>query len=123
LKEARRIRTPKNSDSPSDGHPQGFFDITTPGDKHTSAKTPLRYFFRDRASISACIENDKSDPGNNQEPISFVSTKGFPATVFVLDVPDHLSNSPLCPINPMHQSGSTGICPMHGRRKMVEKEV
>ena len=36
---------------------------------------------------------------------------------FETDVPDHLPNSPLCPLNPAHRSGGKAICPQHGRWK------
>ena len=36
---------------------------------------------------------------------------------FQLDVPDHLPNSPLCPLHPKNKSGGTGICVYHGRRR------
>ena len=36
---------------------------------------------------------------------------------FELNVPDHLPNSPLCPLNPKHKSGGRAICPIHRRRK------
>lgn len=36
---------------------------------------------------------------------------------FELDVPEHLPDSPLCPRNPIHKSGGTGICVYHGRNK------
>ena len=43
---------------------------------------------------------------------------GFETVVdeFQLDVPDHLPNSPLCPLHPKNKSGGTGICVYHGRR-------
>ncbi|KAK5119571.1 hypothetical protein LTR85_007399 [Meristemomyces frigidus] len=40
---------------------------------------------------------------------------------FELDVPDHLPNSPLCPLNPRHKSGGKAICPLHGRKKQTER--
>jgi hypothetical protein len=40
-----------------------------------------------------------------------------PQTRFELNLPEHLPNSPLCPKNPLHKSGGTGVCPFHGRRK------
>lgn len=43
---------------------------------------------------------------------------GLPAS-FVLELPEHLPNSPLCPKNPAHKSGGSGICPSHGRRRSV----
>lgn len=36
---------------------------------------------------------------------------------FNLNIPEHLPSSPLCPMNPMHKSGGTGVCVYHGRRK------
>ena len=38
---------------------------------------------------------------------------------FEFDVPDHLPNSPLCPLSSQHRSGGKGICPLHGRRKLA----
>lgn len=35
---------------------------------------------------------------------------------FQLDIPDHLPNSPLCPLHPKNKSRGTGICVYHGRR-------
>ncbi|KAK4548359.1 hypothetical protein LTR36_010229 [Oleoguttula mirabilis] len=40
---------------------------------------------------------------------------------FELDVPEHLPNSPLCPLDPRHKSGGKAICPLHGRKKRVER--
>jgi hypothetical protein len=31
------------------------------------------------------------------------------------DIPEHLPNSPLCPLNPKHRGGGKGICVYHGR--------
>ncbi|KXT07611.1 hypothetical protein AC578_10162 [Pseudocercospora eumusae] len=36
---------------------------------------------------------------------------------FENDVPDHLPNSPLCPLHPKHKSRGKAICPLHGRYK------
>ena len=36
---------------------------------------------------------------------------------FALNVPDHLPNSPLCPLSPKHKSGGKAICPIHGRKR------
>lgn len=38
---------------------------------------------------------------------------------FEVDVPDHLPNSPLCPLDPRHRSGGKAICPQHGRKKRI----
>ncbi|CAG8977642.1 hypothetical protein HYALB_00006592 [Hymenoscyphus albidus] len=34
---------------------------------------------------------------------------------FELEIPEHLPSGPLCPKNPKHKSGGTGICVYHGR--------
>lgn len=34
--------------------------------------------------------------------------------MFDWDIPEHLPNSPLCPANPKHPSGGTGVCVYHG---------
>ncbi|KAF2165528.1 hypothetical protein M409DRAFT_24381 [Zasmidium cellare ATCC 36951] len=36
------------------------------------------------------------------------------------NVPDHLPNSPLCPLHHKHKSGGKAICPLHGRYKKSE---
>ncbi|KAF2236954.1 hypothetical protein EV356DRAFT_39781 [Viridothelium virens] len=36
---------------------------------------------------------------------------------FEIDIPDHLSSSPLCPLNQKRNNGTRLICPMHGRKK------
>ena len=36
---------------------------------------------------------------------------------FAFNVPDHLPNSPLCPLSPKHKSGGKAICPIHGRKR------
>ncbi|KAK4993579.1 hypothetical protein LTR66_005961 [Elasticomyces elasticus] len=41
---------------------------------------------------------------------------------FELNVPEHLPNSPLCPLNPKHKSGGKAICPLHGRKKTVLRQ-
>jgi hypothetical protein len=39
----------------------------------------------------------------------------------VQDIPDHLPGSPLCPREPKHSSGGTGVCPVHGKRSNLRK--
>ncbi|CAG8957553.1 hypothetical protein HYFRA_00010419 [Hymenoscyphus fraxineus] len=39
----------------------------------------------------------------------------FATGKFEIEIPEHLPNSPLCPKNPRHKSGGTGICVYHGR--------
>jgi hypothetical protein len=44
-------------------------------------------------------------------------------TRFELDVPEHLPSSPLCPMNPKHQSGGAGICVYHERKTSVSSSI
>jgi parafibromin len=42
------------------------------------------------------------------------------SSAFELNLPpEHLTNSPLCPKNPLHPSGGNGVCIYHGRRRSV----
>lgn len=41
---------------------------------------------------------------------------------FEIDIPEHYPSSPLCPMNPLHPSGGTGICVYHGRRRSVQRD-
>ena len=36
----------------------------------------------------------------------------------MMQVPDHLPSSPLCPVHPKHKSGGWGTCPQHGKREI-----
>jgi hypothetical protein len=56
-----------------------------------------------RSYMEEALKEDDDDEGS-----------GFP---FVFNVPDHLPNSPLCPLSPKHQSGGKAICPVHGRKR------
>ena len=46
------------------------------------------------------------------------SNMGSVGHSFELSIPDHLTNSPLCPLNEKHKSGGKGLCPVHGRKRM-----
>lgn len=37
--------------------------------------------------------------------------------MFEWDLPEHLPNSPLCPLNPKHPGKGTGVCVYHGKKK------
>lgn len=65
---------------------------SAPGDAYQSAGTDINWF---RVSVGFETVEDE----------------------FQIDVPDHLPNSPLCPLHPKNKSGGTGICVYHGRRR------
>lgn len=60
----------------------------------------------ERSLIKSYIEEALNDDDNDDVQLGFE-----------LDVPDHLPNSPLCPLSPKHKSGGKAICPLHGRKK------
>lgn len=54
----------------------------------------------------------KSKLGNRSEGPSYGDLE---IGQFEFNTPEHLPSSPLCPKNPKHKSGGTGICVYHGR--------
>ena len=40
---------------------------------------------------------------------------------FEWDIPEHLPNSPLCPLHPSYAGGAKGICIYHGRKKTLNE--
>ena len=66
----------------------------------------------ERSLIKSYIEEALNDDDNDDVQLGFE-----------LDVPDHLPNSPLCPLNPKHKSGGRAICPLHGRKKRLSPMV
>lgn len=47
----------------------------------------------------------------------------IPQPEFELNMPEHLPSSPLCPRNPKHKSGGTGVCAYHGRRRSAKTRM
>ncbi|KAF7195163.1 hypothetical protein HII31_03369, partial [Pseudocercospora fuligena] len=64
-----------------------------------------------RAFIDDTLEED-DDEDDNEVVLGFEN-----------DVPDHLPNSPLCPLHPKHKSGGKAICPLHGRYKKSKAPI
>lgn len=82
------------------------------------SQTPYAQRYHDsaranRSVLRSIIDRDLADEG---EDLQTAGRKGVGA-VFELDVPDHLPNSPLCPLDRRHRSGGKSICPLHGRRQ------
>lgn len=116
------------------GHARGFFFDLNPPEKNAisdegSPQTPKAPMSSDESR--GTIKNKKNDAtlGSREwwessasilTATAKVSTKNFqkPKPVpFELDLPAHFPSSPLCPMNPKHKSGGTGICAYHGRRR------
>ena len=51
------------------------------------------------------------------------SYQGMTREEFVLSVPEHLPNSPVCPKHPKHKSGGMGVCVYHGRNQTWDPHV
>ncbi|PMD47399.1 hypothetical protein L207DRAFT_560909 [Hyaloscypha variabilis F] len=125
--EARRINTPPlYPDTPDGQAPDLPFDISATGDDsspvhsdHTqkSGGTPKTSPPRSRqlweaGTMNANTGNKSTHPLGRGPPADLMSP-----TMFELNLPEHLPSSPLCPKNPKHDSGGTGICVYHGRRR------
>lgn len=98
------------SQPPSESHPSDPLEVTgfqqTPfsqryGDARRAKQTQMRAYIWDET-----LREDDDPPF------------GSMGHGFELSVPEHLTNSPLCPLNEKHRSGGKAICPIHGRKKM-----
>lgn len=96
-------------------------DIAARGTQRSSTEvtafyqTPYsqRYSDARRAKI-AQIRSYMDEAMRDDDSGADESTMNVP---FELNIPDHLPNSPLCPLSPKHKNGEKVICPMHRRRK------
>lgn len=96
-------RVPKQSEPPKDTLAVTEFEQTPfsqrYGDTRRAKMSRIRAYVDETLKES---ENDDDDDG---------------AALFVLDVPEHLPTSPLCPLSPKHPSGGKAICPTHRRKR------
>ncbi|KAE8450547.1 hypothetical protein EG329_006278 [Mollisiaceae sp. DMI_Dod_QoI] len=131
--EAQRINTPPMSPgTPTCGARGLFFDLSAANDSNSRAGSPTT-----SASSRSVTGRPRNPPlewweadskhtmqGNKSSHQEKHQTRIFTPSAFELNLPpEHLPSSPLCPKNPMHPSGGTGICPFHGRRKSVGLKV
>ncbi|KAL3417301.1 hypothetical protein PVAG01_11301 [Phlyctema vagabunda] len=138
--EARRVKTPPLPRITPTGQQRGFFfeippqneDAVTPGipiksspltlsvpspsmrgvKKHRISPPGGRDYHDSNANSST---RALKSPGNRNRLSE--QSQGHFSRAFELNMPEHLSTSPLCPANLFHPSGGTGICPYHGRRR------
>lgn len=145
--EATRIRTPPLSGETSEtGHGSFFFfDASPPSDesKAPSSREPSTKIPSDdpleAKRTGSLPESGKQSPvyssnssNGSHDRISRLrdmwefgtkrDSKGKKSE-FELDVPEHFPNSPLCPGNPQHKSGGTGICVYHGRNLQLRRKL
>lgn len=120
-----RVSTPPIDEDTADGKPRGFFTSLTPPESNTditpspTSSSPrlgpsVHHHRCQRISLSA-QPREWWDP----MPAPRIRRQQTPAPQdFTFDVPEHLPSSPLCPANSRHESGGTGLCVYHGRRRV-----
>ena len=85
------------------------------GSQATSISTlPTQIPDKQRQHSAASVHRRISETGQywiGTPPIE----EGMTREEFVLSVPEHLPNSPMCPRHPKHKSGGKGVCIYHGR--------
>lgn len=119
VQEATRINTPPMSPV-SDGHTRGFFFELSPpledGDKTSPTSAGSRLLDKNQPLASAG-GRDWWDVANPEDTLIALEKRELRArqAQFELNLPEHFPTSPLCPRNPKHKSGGTGICVYHGR--------
>ncbi|KAF7559902.1 hypothetical protein G7046_g4235 [Stylonectria norvegica] len=122
--EAVRVNTPPLDEDTADGRPRGFFTATTPPVDYGGVALPPtsihpqegpRPKTRRRSIGTQPREWWDTAP---RKPVRR-SPYGHQATHFEFQVPEHLPSSPMCPANPKHISGGTGLCVYHGRGRIA----
>ena len=80
-----------------------YFDLSPPPSHETRSDTDLP---------TSAPQGGRRQPSQKTHDVK--TTARAQATAFVISLPDHLPNSPLCPANPKHEGMGTEICPAHG---------
>ncbi|KAH7314052.1 hypothetical protein BKA65DRAFT_600110 [Rhexocercosporidium sp. MPI-PUGE-AT-0058] len=124
--EAKRINTPPMFPGTPDVQARGFFFDLNPakGGSMSTSSTISNIATKNRSNGDSPsiewweVDTQHANMGNKTaRPLNGDITTHSNKTPFELNLPEHLPNSPLCPKNSMHQSGGTGICPFHGRKR------
>ncbi|KAL2061714.1 hypothetical protein VTL71DRAFT_7092 [Oculimacula yallundae] len=124
--EAKRVNTPPMYPGTPEIQARGFFFDLNPrrSDSASPASTTSIAAAKSRSNgHSPSREWWEVDPkhaktgSKSARPLNMdAAMRQSPQIEFELSIPEHLPSSPLCPKNPMHQSGGTGTCPFHGRK-------
>lgn len=125
--EAKRINTPPMSDDSPDGPPGSLFSNNSAGYEtgpdleasppSTSAGSHLEKRSRNKEARPSEEWRAAGNPARLAAATAAKDISEKQRAQFVLNLPEHLPNSPLCPKNPMHKSKGLGICVYHGRRR------
>ena len=108
IQEASRIDTPQTSEEGSIRYHEYFTDTSI----RPNERIPLEE--------SSTPPKDINKPGAPFAK-SIGSLKRHRFNTFELNIPEHLPSSPICPKYPKHPSGGTGICPYHGRQRIINE--
>lgn len=115
--EAQLVGTQGVGDSLAE-RPRGFFAYpgSEPADSESTTINRKETAFR----------NPDCDEGGDRiwfkwKARSESGAEGSPAVE--QDIPEHLPNSPLCPMHPKHSQKGKGFCPVHGRRTPSPDEL
>ena len=96
---------------------------STIASKSTTKNTHTSRSFTSRPSTpNGGIVSRQWWDGDEDTIVSRAERRPITRGSFVLDIPELLPSSPLCPMHPKHKSAGKGICPFHGRRKMERTE-
>ncbi|KAI0171801.1 hypothetical protein GGR52DRAFT_547723 [Hypoxylon sp. FL1284] len=124
--EATRVQTPplRESGQHRDRPRSFFFDIATPrhsgsGSGNTTASEWASHRQPPTTDDDGRAKTKKRDSAKEwwEVPVAVPRYEAMAPASFAFDLPEHLSSSPMCPANPRHKSGGTGVCVYHGRRK------
>jgi hypothetical protein len=111
--EASRIHTPPLHTSENKGSPRGFFfDLHLPAHDCSNSQAIRPKLAAERRSRSS---EATSDEDSSYFRVKVLNAEDEDERAFALQVPEHLPNSPLCPLHPKHPSPGKGICVLHGR--------
>lgn len=114
--EARRIETPPLQDSTLRGF---FFDYNNPG----GVADPPSPDTLEGCPMQVRLPRRKrnGDADWYKVKMEALEMEDAQSQRFVIAVPEHLSNSPLCPRHAKHSSGGKGVCVYHGRNRSSDR--
>lgn len=132
------MKTPPLPQMSPVGHRPGFFvDILMPEDENDSedvdcSRSNLHVGMPPSSGLHGMKRNRRSPSPAAWEwfdstintstrackpPVMCGHSQASSPSGFQISVPEHLETSPMCPANPFYESGGSGICPYHGRRR------
>ncbi|PBP26161.1 hypothetical protein BUE80_DR002907 [Diplocarpon rosae] len=121
--EATRVNTPPMFPGTPSIQARGFFfDLSSSKDnnlspKSTGSSTGAMIQPKSHSPILDWWEADTEHASMGNKSTKTVAKARSPPESFELNLPEHFPNSPLCPQNPKHKTGGTGVCPYHGRKR------